>query len=115
MRAAGADPDLPNWGTGEYDWQGWETTFKTADYTPFAEHPQVVNQDYITSWNNKQAPGYDAADDNYGYGPLYRSQSLDEQIEPADRRRGQDEPARADRLDGGRRHRRPARARRCSR
>ena len=38
----------PNWGTGEYDWQGWETTFKTSDVTPFAEHPQVVNQDYIT-------------------------------------------------------------------
>ena len=25
VRAAGADPDFPNWGTGEYDWQGWET------------------------------------------------------------------------------------------
>ena len=55
--------------------------FKTADYTPFAEHPQVVNQPYITSWNNKQAPGYDAADDNYAYGPVHRSQSLDEQIQ----------------------------------
>ena len=30
VRAAGADPDFPNWGTGEYDWQGWETTFKTV-------------------------------------------------------------------------------------
>jgi acyl-homoserine lactone acylase PvdQ len=82
VRAAGADPDFPNWGTGEYDWQGWETTFKTADYTPFEEHPQVVNQDYITSWNNKQAPGYDSADNQWGYGPHYRSQSLDEEIDP---------------------------------
>ncbi len=81
VRAPGADPDLPNWGTGEYDWQGWETTFKTAQYTPFEEHPQVVNQSYITSWNNKQAPGYDAADDNYAYGPVHRSQSLDEQVQ----------------------------------
>ncbi len=80
-RADGADPDLPNWGTGEYDWKGWETTFKTADYTPFAEHPQIVNQDYITSWNNKQAPGFDAADGQFGYGPIYRSDSLDEQID----------------------------------
>ena len=24
-------PTFPNWGTGEYDWQGWETTFKTSD------------------------------------------------------------------------------------
>jgi acyl-homoserine lactone acylase PvdQ len=81
VRADGADPDLPNWGTGEYDWKGWENTFKTADYTPFSEHPQVVNQDYITSWNNKQAPGFDAADDQWGYGPHYRSDSLDEQID----------------------------------
>ena len=81
VRAAGADPDLPNWGTGEYDWQGWETTFKTSDVTPFSEHPQVINQDYITSWNNKQAPGFDSADDQYGYGPIYRSDSLDDEIE----------------------------------
>jgi acyl-homoserine lactone acylase PvdQ len=80
-RADGADPDFPTWGTGEYDWKGWEDTFKTADYTPFAEHPQVVNQTYITSWNNKQAAGYDAADDNYSYGPIYRSQRLDDRIE----------------------------------
>ncbi len=82
VRAAGADPDFPNWGTGEYDWQGWETTFKTSDVTPFAEHPQVINQDYITSWNNKQAPDYDSADNQWGYGPHYRSQSLDEEIDP---------------------------------
>ncbi len=81
VRAAGADPDLPNWGTGEYDWQGWETHFKSADYTPFEEHPRVINQDYITSWNNKQAPGYDSADGQWGYGPHYRSDSLDEQID----------------------------------
>jgi acyl-homoserine lactone acylase PvdQ len=81
-RATGADPDFPNWGTGEYDWKGWETTFKTEDVTPFAEHPQVINQTYITSWNNKQAAGFDAADGNYAYGPIYRSQSLDEQIAP---------------------------------
>ena len=54
-------------------------------YTPFEEHPQVINQPYITSWNNKQAPGYRAADDHYGYGPVYRSQSLDERDRPADR------------------------------
>jgi acyl-homoserine lactone acylase PvdQ len=79
-RADGADPDFPNWGTGEYDWKGWETHFKTADYTPFTEHPQVVNQTFITSWNNKQAAGYDAADDNYSYGPIYRSMRLDDRV-----------------------------------
>jgi acyl-homoserine lactone acylase PvdQ len=80
-RAAGADPDLPNWGTGEYDWEGMETTFHSSDQTPFEEHPRVVNQDYITSWNNKQAPGFDSADDQWGYGPIYRSDSLDDEID----------------------------------
>ena len=32
VRADGADPDLPNWGTGEYDWQGLgDAPSKTAD------------------------------------------------------------------------------------
>jgi hypothetical protein len=82
IRAAGADPDFPNWGTGQYDWRNFDTELWRADYTPIEEHPQVENQTYITSWNNKQAPDYDSADDQYGYGPVYRSQSLDEEIEP---------------------------------
>jgi acyl-homoserine lactone acylase PvdQ len=80
-RADGADPDFPNWGTGEYDWKGFDRDLQTADFTPFDEHPQVVNQPFITSWNNKQAAGFDAADDNYAYGPIFRSQSLDEQVQ----------------------------------
>ena len=54
----------------------------TADYTPFAEHPQVINQDYLTSWNNKQAPGYRASEGQYGYSSIYRSEPLDERILP---------------------------------
>src|SRR5262249_39740919 len=81
VRAPGADPDFPNWGTGEYDWQGFNKDLNISDYTSFSEHPQVVNQPYITSWNNKQAADYDAADDNYSYGPAFRPQSLDQQIQ----------------------------------
>jgi acyl-homoserine lactone acylase PvdQ len=92
VRAPGTDPEFPTWGTGQYDWQGWDPVTdptsntlaggtNSADYTPFNEHPQVTNQNYISSWNNKQAPGYRAAEDNYSYGPNYRVQSLDERIE----------------------------------
>ena len=93
-RADGADPDLPNWGTGEYDWKGWETHFHSSDVTPFEEHPRVINQDYITSWNNKQAPGYDAADGQLGLRaalPLGLSGRPDR---PAPRGLQQDEPRR---------------------
>jgi hypothetical protein len=41
----------------------------------------VINQSYLSSWNNKQAPGYRAAEDNYSYGPNHRVQSLDERIQ----------------------------------
>ncbi|MEA2362364.1 MAG: hypothetical protein QOD71_1509 [Thermoleophilaceae bacterium] len=81
VRAPGVSYAVPNWGTGQWDWQGFNATTQTANYTPFAQHPQVVNQGYLTSWNNKQAPGYGASDSNWGYGPVYRSQMLDRRVE----------------------------------
>ncbi|TCM46968.1 penicillin acylase family protein [Kribbella sp. VKM Ac-2568] len=78
VRPAGADPNLPTWST--YEWQGWNPETNRATYTPPAQHPQVVNQDYLTSWNNKQAPGFSAADGNFGYNSVYRSQPLDDRI-----------------------------------
>ena len=57
---------------------------QTADYLPFAKHPQAVDPDYLVSWNNKQAPGWAAADDKYDYGPLYRSQMIADQVNAAD-------------------------------
>jgi acyl-homoserine lactone acylase PvdQ len=80
-RAAGVSFAVPNWGTGQWDWQGFNATTQTASYTPFAEHPQTVNQNYLTSWNNKQAPGFAASDANWSYGPVYRSQMLDRRVE----------------------------------
>jgi hypothetical protein len=39
-----------------------------------------VDQSYLANWNNKQARGTRAADDNFGYGSIYRSQSLADRI-----------------------------------
>ena len=52
----------------------------SARYTPFAAHPQTIDQSHIVSWNNKQARGYRASDDNFSYGSTYRSQSLSDRI-----------------------------------
>jgi hypothetical protein len=41
----------------------------------------VVDQDYITSWNNKQAPEFNAADEKYSFGSVQRVQSLNERVE----------------------------------
>ncbi len=73
--------------TCEFEWEGYqpirdgELTGNRADYTPFSEHPQVINQRYITSWNNKRAPAFRASDANFSYHSLYRSIPLDEGIE----------------------------------
>jgi acyl-homoserine lactone acylase PvdQ len=73
VRPSDVDPNLPTWGTGVAEWQG---------FLPAAAHPQAIDstQGYLTSWNNKPAPGFSAADDNYSFGPAQRVQSLNEEI-----------------------------------
>lgn len=65
VRAPDTDPSLPTLGTGDYDWRG---------FLPAAAHPQVVNppSGEILSWNNKPAPAFAAADDNWNYGSVQR-------------------------------------------
>jgi acyl-homoserine lactone acylase PvdQ len=70
LRNPAADPDLLNWGTGEWDWQG---------ILPPSMHPQAIDppRGWMTSWNNRPAPNFGSSDANWDYGPLYRSQLLD--------------------------------------
>jgi hypothetical protein len=98
VRAARANPDLPTPGRPSFEWQGWtppspalltgapidqtnvDPRTNISDQEPCAAHPQVVDQSWMSSWNNKQAPGFRAADDNYAYGPVFRSMRLDQRI-----------------------------------
>jgi hypothetical protein len=82
VRAKNVDPNFPVRARARYEWRGWDPESRLARYTPFSQHPQVVNQSYISSWNNKQAPGYSASDANWGFSSVYRSDLLDGQIEP---------------------------------
>jgi acyl-homoserine lactone acylase PvdQ len=69
LRASGADPGFPTVGTGAYDWTGF--------LAPGA-HPQAIDppSGEIVNWNNKPAPGFASADDNFSYGTIHRSQLL---------------------------------------
>jgi acyl-homoserine lactone acylase PvdQ len=87
QRARGTSPDFPILGTGKYDWKGFKPATQTATYLPFAEHPQAVDPDFLVSWNNKPAPGWAGADNNYAYGPLFRSQTIADRVR-ADTRGG---------------------------
>jgi acyl-homoserine lactone acylase PvdQ len=67
IMAPGTDPSLPTLGTGRYDWRGW---------LPLDRHPHMIvpRSDTLTNWNNKPAPGWGAASDNYAYGAVHRVQ-----------------------------------------
>ncbi len=80
QRARGTSPDFPVLGTGQFDWEGFKPSNQTADYLPFAKHPQAVDPPFLVSWNNKQAPGWAAADDQYAYGSLFRSQMIADKV-----------------------------------
>ena len=62
VRARGTTGQLPMAATKE--WRDFDPALNTARYTPAAQHPQVVDQPVLTSWNNRQAPGYAGADSN---------------------------------------------------
>ena len=81
IRAEGVDSELPSWGTGEWEWQG----ILPARKQPFDVNPE---RGFITSWNNKPARLWRAADSNYGYGPVYRSLALDVRLQSAIRQPG---------------------------
>ena len=80
QRARGVSPDFPILGTGKFDWKGFKPATRSATYLPFAKHPQAVDPAYLVSWNNKQAPGWAAADDRYAYGPVQRSQMISDRV-----------------------------------
>ena len=107
IRAAGIDYDLPYFATGQWDWQNWNPRDWTADRMPQSQLPKDLDpaKGYMTSWNNAQAPGWNSADAELSYGPLHRSQPLDDRI-AAD---AIDHADRARAVHGGRGHRRSAR------
>ncbi|HYZ53313.1 MAG TPA: penicillin acylase family protein [Streptosporangiaceae bacterium] len=73
VRPSDVDPNLPTWGTGAAEWQG---------FLPPDQHPHAIDppSGVLTSWNNKPAPEFSASDSQYGYGPVYRVQMLNQQI-----------------------------------
>ena len=81
VRAPNTDPLFPSW--AQDAWPGLHPAAQmtpasvTEQQTPQSAHPQTVDQSYITSWNNKQAPGYNDTATAEEYSSVYRSQLLD--------------------------------------
>jgi acyl-homoserine lactone acylase PvdQ len=81
VRAPNTDPLFPSW--AQDAWPGLHPAAQmtpaslTEQQTPQSAHPQAVDQPYITSWNNMQAPGYNDAATSQEYSSIFRSQLLD--------------------------------------
>jgi acyl-homoserine lactone acylase PvdQ len=81
IRARGVDPDLPTWGTGEWDWRG---TLPFARL-PWAREPA---KGYIVNWNGKEAPGWRAPSEVWSLGPTQRGLLLERRLKAELRRAG---------------------------
>src|SRR4051794_29900594 len=84
-RSTKIDPNFPVRAQPQFLWQNFDPANLTAKYTPASQHAQVVDQNYITSWNNKQAKGTRASDDQWGFSSVYRVQPLSDRIRRATR------------------------------
>ena len=83
-RAPHTDPLFSSWASDS--WRGYHgaaavtPSSLTERQTPLRAHPHVVDQEYLTSWNNKQAPAYNDTATGQEYASIYRSQLLDNNI-----------------------------------
>ncbi|MDP8957365.1 MAG: penicillin acylase family protein [Actinomycetota bacterium] len=73
VRARGVNPNLPSWGTGQWEWRR---------FVQASGHPQAINpsKGWIDSWNNKPARAWRAADANWGFGTVHRSEMLSDRL-----------------------------------
>jgi acyl-homoserine lactone acylase PvdQ len=69
LRNPHVDPRLPTKGTGEFEWTG----FLAASKHPAQADPK---SGLLVNWNNRPAPNWGAADDNWSYGSTHRVQLL---------------------------------------
>jgi acyl-homoserine lactone acylase PvdQ len=73
VRSTKVEPDFPRWGNARYDWKGWLAP---------SGHPHQINppSGFLSSWNNKQAPRFGTADDQWGQSGVHRVNLLVERI-----------------------------------
>ena len=80
--AKGADVDLPFWGTGKADWQGFDPESYNFRAIPASHRPRAVNphDGFIISWNNKEARGWRKGPREWSNGPVHRAMILQHRL-----------------------------------
>ncbi len=79
VRARGTHPNFPVLAKKKFLWRDFNPEINTFRRDPIRKHAQVVDQRFLTSWNNKQALGY-RCDEIRCFSPIYRSTTLDKKI-----------------------------------
>ncbi len=80
VRGKKLNPNFPVWATPKFEWKGWDPVAWSSARATEKQRPKAIDQSFIISWNNKQAPLYRAPDSNWSYSDLYRSQMLEYQL-----------------------------------
>ena len=79
VRAKGTHPNFPVLAKRRFLWRDFNAEINTFRREPLRKRAQVVDQRFLTSWNNKQAKGY-RCDGIRCFSPIYRSTTLDRKI-----------------------------------
>ncbi len=88
--AEGTDVDLPYWGDGRADWQGFDPEDYTFRAIPPSHRPQAVNPSdgFIISWNQKEAIGWRKGPREWSNGPVHRAMMLQNRLFDQARKNG---------------------------
>jgi acyl-homoserine lactone acylase PvdQ len=83
--ARGSNPDLPIWGTGRWDWQGYQPSTHAYRRLPDRANPTSIDppQGYLVNWNNAIAHGWRVAAGDWESGPVVRATILQDLLQGA--------------------------------
>jgi acyl-homoserine lactone acylase PvdQ len=75
LHKPGSDVDLPFWGDGRADWQGFKPATYDFKRLSGSRRPSALNppQGFFISWNNKEAPGWRKGPTEWSNGPVHRA------------------------------------------
>ncbi len=85
QHASGSNPDLPIWGTGQWDWKGFDPNRDAYDRLPASANPRSIDpaQGYLVNWNNAIAHGWRVAAGDWEDGPVVRATMLQDDLNAA--------------------------------
>ena len=79
VRGKNTHPNFPVFAKKQFMWKDYDPDINTFARDPIQKHAQVIDQRFLTSWNNKQALGY-RCDGIRCYTPIYRSTTLTKKV-----------------------------------